>query len=451
MGLFSALFRRPAAAARTGRPARLGLEALEPRELPSASPLPAVNANPTIDQVARAEYRQSGSQLTRTDVVNLLNVVDGTERAAISNGQVNFSPVTPPFGGTLSAAGLSALETIFDHPRAWKIAGDVDYLAKQVVGYNPANETFNANPNLAPQTILPSGQLAAGDAVGLMQDLVGKWFYGSDLPSLAGSWNTGVAYEQASGTLFGPGGPSYKDVAQGWLADCYFLSTLGETAMRDPQAIRHMFINDGNGIYTVRFFEGPNQPVYVTVNSELPVDTATGGFVYANNNQYGHATSYTNPDNVLWVALAEKAYAELAAEGWSRNPDESFNAYSSLDNGWAYYVFQYLTGNFNASYSGAFSRSTIQTMIADFNQGDLITIGTDAAGHAGPLLDGGHVYMLEAVHQGPDLQDTTFTLVNPYYQSDTKSYGLRRVTVSAEYLIRYCEDFAYLAPPFQTT
>ena len=47
--------------------------------------------------------------------------------------------------------------------------------------------------------------------------------------------------------------PTYEDVNQGYLGDCYFLSALGEIALKDPSAIESMITSNGNGTYGVRF------------------------------------------------------------------------------------------------------------------------------------------------------------------------------------------------------
>ena len=57
---------------------------------------------------------------------------------------------------------------------------------------------------------------------------------------------------QAKGSLF-PQTPSHNDEYQGELGDCYFISSLGMIADNNPQAIENMFINNGDGTYTVRF------------------------------------------------------------------------------------------------------------------------------------------------------------------------------------------------------
>ncbi len=112
-----------------------------------------------------------------------------------------------------------------------------------------------------------------------------------------------TSYSPVSGSLFGANGPSYLDVQQGQVGDCWLLSSLAETAARYPSDIRNMFTDLGTAmesgsvveLYKVRFFNTAGVPTYVTVDTELP---SGGGY-------YAHTTN-----GVLWVAMAEKAYAQ---------------------------------------------------------------------------------------------------------------------------------------------
>lgn len=135
-------------------------------------------------------------------------------------------------------------------------------------------------------------------------------------------------YAPVSGALFGPHGPSYADVHQGGLGDCWLLASLTEVAARDPQAISDMFAYEGTGVvngatvglFAVRFFDPNGQAHYVTVDTELP-----GGGQYYDHVQNG----------VLWVALAEKAYAEANAQGFVtvQPQHQGQNSYAALEAG----------------------------------------------------------------------------------------------------------------------
>jgi hypothetical protein len=102
-----------------------------------------------------------------------------------------------------------------------------------------------------------------------------------------------------SGSLFGPGGIDLDhDLSQGQDGDCWFLASLGAVALTDPGWIRdHIRAND-NGTFTVTLYRD-GKPVQITVSLDMPLK-ADGAMAYAQT-----------PDRVLWVAIYEKACAEL--------------------------------------------------------------------------------------------------------------------------------------------
>jgi hypothetical protein len=167
-----------------------------------------------------------------------------------------------------------------------------------------------------------------------LQLLVGKWFLGADHPRV----DAGVTYTTVRGTLFDTDGPSFTDVAQGNEGDCWLMASLATLAAHDSSVIKDLFIYNGgagNGIaiWTVRFFVD-GSPVYVTVDNQLP--TQDGSIYYARPQ-----------DGVLWVALAEKAYAQLNefVPNITRFPGK--NSYAALDEGNGHQViktFATLTG-----------------------------------------------------------------------------------------------------------
>jgi hypothetical protein len=152
----------------------------------------------------------------------------------------------------------------------------------------------------------------------------------------------GYSPAPANAPLFHGGRPSYLDVSQGDLGDCWLLSSLAEVAARDPQDIENMFTYDGTivdngatvGLYTVRFFNGGGSPVSVQVDTELPNG---GSFCY---------DQVTNPmgTQALWVALAEKAYAEANGLGYVGTSAEHQDSYNALNGGDPAWALQAITG-----------------------------------------------------------------------------------------------------------
>ena len=145
----------------------------------------------------------------------------------------------------------------------------------------------------------------------MLGDLIGKWFLGTDVPLAdAGTSGSDYNYTLAAGSLF-VGSPSHNDEFQGYVGDCYLISSLGSVADASPAAIQNMFIDNGDGTWTVRFYANGTAD-YVTVNAMLPVDS-TGYLVYADCGCLANSSS-----NVLWIPLAEKAYVQWDETGQGR-------------------------------------------------------------------------------------------------------------------------------------
>ncbi|HEV3437919.1 MAG TPA: C2 family cysteine protease, partial [Gemmata sp.] len=294
-------------------------------------------------------------------------------------------------GSTVSSATLSSLQALASSgaASALSIPASVRNLLSSVVDGDPAN------------AVIASGNLKVGSTVGQLQTLVSDWFLGADHPSAVTIYGT-ATYQLVSGTLFGSGGPSYEDVYQGQMGDCWLLASFGATAANDPSVIQNMFTDDGiqtvNGtqihVWTVEFHDN-GVPHYVTVDNNLP--TVYGCFFFANQGESASSSS-----NVLWVPLLEKAYAQLCASGWNQRPQT--NAYQSLNGGNASTVLPVLTGRAEAS-----DPYTNAGLISALGAGRLMTL---ASYEDVPSLGivGSHDYVL----MGYNASTQTFTLVNPW-------------------------------------
>jgi len=166
------------------------------------------------------------------------------------------------------------------------------------------------------------GNLAAGATATQLGELIGKWFLGTDLPSsnvLMDGMNFSVSYSPSTKPLFAASGPSMNDINQGYLGDCYLLSSLSEVAKQNSGIISSMFTSNGNNTYGVKFYvNGVAQ--YVTVNASL----ADSGNIF----------NYGGSD--IWASLAEKAYAQLQASGnITGNYLNYGNSWSTIGNGGA--------------------------------------------------------------------------------------------------------------------
>ena len=133
------------------------------------------------------------------------------------------------------------------------------------------------------------------------------------------------------GPLFN-NGPTFDDVKQGQIGDCYFPSAMAALAKSDPDAIQKMIKSNGDGTYTVTFKEqdyatGRFKDVAVKVDGDLYVRSYGGPL-------YGSSNGDTSPDRMeMWFPLIEKAYAT-----WQGSYDTIGNGGMSSD------VFEHVLG-----------------------------------------------------------------------------------------------------------
>lgn len=190
------------------------------------------------------------------------------------------------------------------------------YVFNALVKGSPANLKWTGGA--ANATAL--GNLAIGAKATQLSELIGKWFLGTDLPSatvtMSGASTFRVSSSTVNAPLFAAGGPSFNDVNQGYLGDCYFLASCAELAHQNANAISGLFTNNGNGTYGVRLYDN-GQAEYVTVNASL----ANGGAIF-------------NHSSDLWACLLEKAFAQFQAINLETGNSVNYgNSYSTIGNG----------------------------------------------------------------------------------------------------------------------
>lgn len=295
---------------------------------------------------------------------------------------------------------------------------------KNIMGALVNGDAANATWTGGGKNSIRLGNLAVGFNTTQFSELIGKWFLGTDLPSsqvVMDSTRFNIWYSNSNSPVFGASGPSMNDINQGYLGDCYLLSTLAEVACKTPGVISSMITDNGNGTYGVRFYVN-GQADYVTVNRSL----ADGGSIF----NYGKN---------IWSSLVEKAYAQFQAGGvttgnlWSNYG----NSWSTIGNGgWPRYALETITGaasitDFTASgsswsattynqrlaatgYSAGYSTSSVSnTLIADLAAGyDLIlTSWTDARNSAGKTtLVAGHAMSIYGYNSATNM----FQIRNPW-------------------------------------
>ena len=324
-----------------------------------------------------------------------------TVRSELSDGLIDRQDMLTLFdnaedNGGISKAEFKDLKKVVNSATKLNMPDYVQNLADKVVNGDFANRNYQG---------ADLGNLAVGSSAAHLEQLVDKWFLGGDRPLAQSYWDgTTFTYQLAKKPLF-ENGISYADIKQGGTGDCYFLAALASTALQDADTISNMFIDNGDSTYTVRFYNRDGDADYVTVDSYLPVD------------QWGRR-AYADYSNELWVALAEKAYAQLNESGWIghskqdkqgrdiRPDDDDTNSYLGISGGYTDEATEQITGQ-SMTYNWIDSRS-FQAIATAFSAGSFVSFSSSSftdsyivANHAYALVD------YDAIAQ-------TFTLYNPW-------------------------------------
>jgi hypothetical protein len=225
------------------------------------------------------------SSLSRTDVIGILK----------SAGD----------GGSVTSTELTDLRNFYNQAiNTTHVAADLKVLAQKVLFSETSNQWYTGSDSIRATL----GNLAANSSTTHLNLLIGKHFLGTDRPAIHRNANNNLvgSYTQANGSLF-INGASAADIVQGATADCYFLAALGGTANDKNALISDMFRNNGDGTWSVRFYTN-GKVDYVTVDRMMATNN-NGNYIYANRGQS------VAGNNELWVALAEKAYAQVNESG----------------------------------------------------------------------------------------------------------------------------------------
>ncbi len=356
---------------------------------------------PTVLGQAVSDFQRDGS-VTYDDMLGLLGTAVAEVPPIITyhNGTGKGSVFSQ---GGLTTPEMQWLKTIVDDSACLKMPADVSNLASKVVNGDPGNATYLSLGKGGVAVSSPLGNLFAattannylGSSATQFQELVNKWYLGGDYPL------AGYAYAPTSGVLFGSGGPSYTDVYQGALGDCWLMASLEEAALKTPSLVEGMFHAEGNGVWTVRFYTG-SKPTYVTVNDELP----DGGGAY----------THVAPGGILWAALAEKAYAELFGSnnyanlnqgGFSQGPLAEITGRSVWDTSFYHSIFGVIESNGTVTSENHLASQIYQA----FESGQLVTLGSNGNGTNGQVC-GNHMYALIGAQDNDGAY--SFTLGNPW-------------------------------------
>jgi hypothetical protein len=268
-------------------------------------------------------------------------------------------------------------------------------------------------------------------------------------------WQYGMspADTPSGGALYGPSGqPQLDDADQRDLNDCYFHAELLSLARIDPAWIQSDITAEPNGTFSVTFYRG-GHPTKVRITDNLPYN--------------GTDWTYGGVADGIWIALYEKAYAQLlggygAIEGENPLSPQSWTGAAYTD----------LTG-MPSDRTGwvLFDPPTLETLSSWLTQGRAVVTATQPKGthfvdapvvpvdDAGTptgsaesyVLETGHEYVVESV----DMRARTVTLANPWGSdstattppSDTVKPIPFQVTISESTYRSVFGDAAAVTPP----
>jgi hypothetical protein len=199
----------------------------------------------------------------------------------------------------------------------------------------------------------------------------------------------------SSQPIFGAGGPSIDDIAQGQTGDCYCLATLASVAKIDPTRIEQSIVSLGDGTYAVQFFKN-GVPTYERVDADLATyswSATTPAYV-----NFGH-------DGSIWAPLIEKAFCYFR---------KGLNSYASIGSGMMSEVYADLgvSGVSALSPSNAADAATyVQDIKSLLDSGKSVTAACYNTGGANMVTS--HAYTVDHV---VDNGDGTFSVVvrNPW-------------------------------------
>jgi hypothetical protein len=215
---------------------------------------PTISAAPTSSTSSTPAWINSLATASIAADMKAADVSGVVTEAGLSKLFTDLDTTLTSTNSKLTAAEFADLKTIAANlNNGMSTSAYLTYITQALVDGNAANATWTGGN--ASATAL--GNLASGATATQLGELTGKWFLGTDLPSSNVSMdgaNFSVSYSTSTKPLFASSGPSMNDINQGYLGDCYLLSSLAEVAHQDSNIISSMFTVNGNGTDGVKFY-----------------------------------------------------------------------------------------------------------------------------------------------------------------------------------------------------
>jgi len=200
-----------------------------------------------------------------------------------------------------------------------------------------------------------------------------------------------------------------NDAKQGNLGDCYLIAAIAAVADKKPELIRDMIRDNGDGTYTVVFFQKNNFLGFELDGFEkIEITISLDG----SESAYAKIGDEIGAIQETWVRVIEKAYAEWAG------------GYKDIEGGFPHNALEAITGIDSRDYAP--SNITIGDLAEQFNNGNALTAGSLHDYKLGPFdipddsdssalykdntLIANHAYTITMVNE----ENGTVTLRNPW-------------------------------------
>lgn len=233
--------------------------------------------------------------------------------------------------------------------------------------------------------------------------------------------------DRSGDPLYPNGEPSIDDIDQGDFGDCWLLAALGSTALTNPDKIKDLITDNGDGTYTVHFQDGD-----VTVSDDALLDQGA--------------------DQGKWVAVVETAYAERDG-----------GTFDEIEGGYSDHAYQDLFG----ADTGDFDPDSTNDLIFGDNKspGDSYDEMEEALADGRPVtasvngrigIDGGHALIVTNVYERDGVRYVE--MMNPHASNSAEiidgveaaggeAYSDGRIVMNIDdfseefYKVRYVQDW----------
>ena len=194
-------------------------------------------------------------------------------------------------------------------------------------------------------------------------------------------------------SLFNAAGPSEDDIVQGYVGDCWYLSSLSSVAKTNADRIRQSVVDLGDGTYAVQFTKN-GQNVFARVDGNLPT--------WYNQAAYANVVNGKGQSS-LWVAIMEKAMTEFMG---------STASYNNIDGGWMSTAYDSM-GLSNTDLNAQNATDLVNQLAAATAANKAVTLGIGNVPAGAPLI-GGHAYTVDHATKDAKGNVTSVTLRNPW-------------------------------------